>query len=131
MLIELKEIIKFTLLSLKRQVMERIKSALSENKRLLTGGLIASTALLGIYYATRKRTNTFKLFKDADFSLPNLPLYATEALKRDQILSNVTYDLVLALSKNADTYEGRLRTSFTVKSAKTPSFGDLFLDFQG
>jgi hypothetical protein len=64
-----------------------------------------------------------------------LPLYTTEAVKRDQLLSNVNYDLVLSLSKNSDSYEGRLKAKFHVAplgtGEKALSVKDLFLDFHG
>lgn len=51
---------------------------------------------------------------DPHFAQQNLPLYATEAATRDRILSNVKYDLVLALSKDSDTYHGKLKTEFCI-----------------
>ena len=61
-----------------------------------------------------------------------MALYATEAAVREKILSNVTYDLVLSLSKHTDTYEGRLKTSFIINDIATKQeLTDLFFDFHG
>lgn len=89
-------------------------------------------AALGAYGYRKYTHQSIKFAVDNLFKLENLPLYATEAFKRDKLISNVMYDLVISLSKDSDTYEGRLITKFFLNQEISPSDMDaLFLDFHG
>lgn len=80
------------------------------NKNLAFAGAFAcaalATAAAAMYYL--KQSNKQVTIEENDepdnkltdphFSTQNLPLYSTEAEKRDKILTNVSYDLTIALS---------------------------------
>ena len=59
----------------------------------------------------------------------NIALYKEEAILRKKILSNVSYDLVLALRKG-ETFDGQIVVSFDVNDEEFDEEG-LFIDYQG
>mmetsp|Transcript_2156 Transcript_2156/g.1491 ORF Transcript_2156/g.1491 Transcript_2156/m.1491 type:complete len:395 (-) Transcript_2156:1653-2837(-) len=67
---------------------------------------------------------------DPDFATQNLHLYATEAIKREELLSNVKYNLSVKLFEELDNgFMGKLTIQFDLKQAFKA--GELFLDFHG
>src|SRR5580658_5837832 len=102
--------------------MDRLKDAYGNNKKLIVAGAVVGAAALTFYavaLARRGKVTAGGRLTDSFFDQPNLPLYAKEAATREKILSNVSYDLVLALNKTSDTYAGRLKTKFIVNDKAT------------
>jgi len=57
-------------------------------------------------------------------------LYASEAIKRDELVSNVKYELIVKLFEELDNgFMGKLTIKFDLKQAYKA--GELFLDFHG
>jgi len=68
---------------------------------------------------------------DANFATQNIQLYSEEATKRDAMVSNVSYTLLLSLS---DTLEGGYKGSYKIEFdiGEVPMTKEpFFLDFQG
>ena len=97
--------------------MEKLKETFrNHQKTILMSAAVAGTAALG-YYGYRRYRLTAKLLslRDPDFKLQNLPLYHHEAIERDRLLSNVSYDLLLNLSDqigDSPLFMGRAKIQF-------------------
>lgn len=114
-----------------------MKDFAENNKKLLIGAGIASTALAaGIYFMRRgtvKNINSTPLYfqwkYDEDFTKQNISLYKEEAIRRSQLIENVKYKLFLSFGKK-EGYSGKLTTQFNLKTHDFKE-EDLFFDFQG
>eukprot|EP00347_Sterkiella_histriomuscorum_P001356 403372348 len=118
---------------------DKVLNALKQNQNniLLAGAAVGATALG--YYGLKQMVshtslNENKQLKDEYFSESQVqPLYASEALIREKMLSNVSYELALNLEeKNSKTFSGRVKISFMVaEQANKDDIDKLFLDFHG
>ena len=57
-------------------------------------------------------------------------LYKTEAIKRSQEVSDVSYRLAYALLRGGETFHGYVEVNFTLTEASSKS-DDIFLDYRG
>ncbi|CAI2383377.1 unnamed protein product [Moneuplotes crassus] len=103
-----------------------------KNKIPLLVGAGALTAL-GLYKILcskggRCGKNALGFTEDPKFT-ENVPLYKEEAILRKKVISNVSYDLVLALRKG-ENFDGQILVTFDVNNEE---FGEeeLFIDYQG
>ena len=109
------------------------KDFIKKNKTaiMLSAGAILALGAFGFFWRRRKHAakidahgyNLDEKFND------NVWLYWDEAKKRKQIVSNVSYKLLLALQKG-DTFEGHVLVSFDVAEGDFAE-NDLFLDYHG
>ena len=78
--------------------MEKIKESLKNNQKSILLGALFMTAGIAVTYKMLKRTpgKVYReILRDKEFKTQNLPLYHTEGIERDSLISNVKYDLVL------------------------------------
>jgi hypothetical protein len=67
-------------------------------------------------------------FKDTNFNKQNIPLLASEAAARGNLIKNVRYHLMMALPSNKPYFRGHFTTTFDLSSLDAQSF---HIDFQG
>ena len=97
--------------------MEKLKETFRiHQKAILMSATVAGTAALGYYgYRRYRLTSNLRSLRDPDFKLQNLPLYHHEAIARDRILSNVSYELLLNISdqrEDSPLFMGRAKIQF-------------------
>ena len=97
--------------------MEKLKETFrNHQKSILMSAAVAGTAALGYYgYMRYRLTSAMRSLRDPDFKLQNLPLYHHEAIARDKLLSNVSYDLLLNISEqrgDSPLFMGRAKIQF-------------------
>ena len=69
------------------------------------------------------------VLKDPSFEKQSLMLLKEESVKRNELLSNVHYNLTLAMPKDKPYFRGKLLVKFDFNQESDAK--DLFLDFQG
>ena len=97
--------------------MEKLKETFRiHQKAILMSAAVAGTAALGYYgYRRYRHTSNLRSLRDPDFKLQNLPLYHHEAIARDRLLSNVSYELLLNISdqrEDSPLFMGRVKIQF-------------------
>ena len=65
-------------------------------------------------------------WSDLQFETQNLPLTSVEATLRDKAISDVKYNLTIAIPANKDYFLGHFKTQFNLVNST-----NLFLDFHG
>ena len=105
-------------------------------KRNRTGILVSAGVLLalgGFAYLYKRQIKSIKIDNDGytidSMFTDNVPLYQEEAIKRKKIISNVKYDLILALMKG-ETFEGSITIYFELTNNEYDE-KNLFIDYQG
>ena len=98
---------------------------------MVSAGAVLALGAFGFLWRRRKHSSTIDAhgyFLDQKFN-ENVWLYKEEAVKRKKIVSNVSYNLLLALMKG-ETFEGHVVVSFDVTEDEFDG-NDLFLDYHG
>mmetsp|Transcript_19163 Transcript_19163/g.22123 ORF Transcript_19163/g.22123 Transcript_19163/m.22123 type:complete len:523 (+) Transcript_19163:21-1589(+) len=117
-----------------KETSSNVVEFLQKNKAAFAVAAGAALAFGVVGYVWRKRARATAAVDEHGYSLDpkfdnNVALYKEEAIKRKKILSNVSYDLVLAVRKS-EFFEGHVVIIFDV-SEEDFHEKDLFIDYHG